>query len=330
LAAGKGLRFSDRWIWDFWIVRAGEDFHIFYLQAPRSIGDPDLRHWNASIGHAMSTDLENWVILPDALAPGPTGAWDDYTTWTGSIVNHEGRWHLLYTGTSRAENGRIQRIGLATSDDLTSWTRHDENPLIEADPRWYETLNLDVWPHQAWRDPWVFRDHAESGFHAYVTARARSGDPRARGVIGHARSTDLVSWEILPPATEPMGFGEMEVPQLTRLNDRFYMLFSSELSTHAPCRRATGTGTGTYYLSADSPRGPFAMTGLRVLDADQIGSNYAGKLVDEDGELWFLAWKRAAADGSFIGEIGSPRRVLVEPNGTLSLKPTTKTPRGRS
>ena len=127
-----------------------------------------------------------------------------------------------------------------------------------------------------------------------------------------------------------MGFGEMEVPQVTRLNDRLYMLFASELSTQAPCRRATGTGTGTYYLTADSPRGPFAMTGLRVLEADQIGSNYAGKLVDWGGELWFLAWERAAADGSFVGGIGSPRRVLIEPTGKLSLEPAAETRRGRS
>jgi beta-fructofuranosidase len=321
LVGGKGLRFSDRWIWDFWIAHAGEDFHIFYLQTPRSIGDPELRHWNVSIGHAVSTDLENWEVLPDALAPGPAGAWDDYTTWTGSIVNHEGRWYLLYTGTSRAENGRIQRIGLATSDDLVVWTRHDESPVIEADPRWYETLDLEVWPHQAWRDPWVFHDPKEDAFHAYITARARTGDPSARAVIGHACSSNLVDWEILPPVTEPMGFGEMEVPQVTRLNGRFCMLFSSERSMQAPLRQATGAGTGTYYLTAPSPEGPFTVSGLGVLDADPLGSSYAGKLIDGEGELRFLSWERTTPDGSFVGAIGSPRRVFIHPNGTLTLGP---------
>ena len=28
------------------------------------------------------------------------------------------------------------------------------------------------------------------------------------------RSRDLVTWEVLPPVTAPMGFGQMEVPQL--------------------------------------------------------------------------------------------------------------------
>jgi beta-fructofuranosidase len=51
------LRLPNRWIWDFWLARDGKDYHAFYLQAPRSLGDPALRHFNASIGHAVSQDL---------------------------------------------------------------------------------------------------------------------------------------------------------------------------------------------------------------------------------------------------------------------------------
>ena len=46
----------DRWIWDFWLARHGDDHHVFYLQAPKSIGNPDARHWNVSVGHAVSRD----------------------------------------------------------------------------------------------------------------------------------------------------------------------------------------------------------------------------------------------------------------------------------
>ena len=47
----------DHWLWDFWFARDGDDVHVFYLQAPRSLGDPELRHHNATIGHAVSRDL---------------------------------------------------------------------------------------------------------------------------------------------------------------------------------------------------------------------------------------------------------------------------------
>ena len=231
------LVLADNWLWDFWLVGDGTDYHVFYLQAPRSLGDPNLRHWNVTIGHAVSTDLEHWHVLPDAFAPATSDSWDDLTTWTGSIVRHDERWHLLYTGTSKRERGLVQRIGLATSDDLTSWTRHPDGPVLEADPRWYEQLDAGVWHDQAWRDPWVFHDAADDHFHAYVTARATSGDARSRGVIGHARSGDLVSWEVLPPLTEPFGFGQLEVPQLIEAGDRHYLLFSSDRHTQSTERR---------------------------------------------------------------------------------------------
>jgi beta-fructofuranosidase len=114
------LRLPDKWIWDFWLVRAGDEQHIFYLQAPRVLGEPALRHRNASIGHAVSRDLRSWRVLPDALHPGPDGAWDDLATWTGSAIAHDGRWYMLYTGINRAERGLVQRIGLAASEDLVS------------------------------------------------------------------------------------------------------------------------------------------------------------------------------------------------------------------
>ncbi len=36
-----------------------------------------------------------------------------------------------------------------------------------------------------------------------MTARSRTGDPAERGVISHARSADLLGWEVLPPLTAP-------------------------------------------------------------------------------------------------------------------------------
>ena len=75
------IRLHDKWVWDFWFAQDGPDTHIFYLQAPRALKEEHLRHWNVSVGHAISQDLSHWEILPDALAPSTEkDAWDDYTT----------------------------------------------------------------------------------------------------------------------------------------------------------------------------------------------------------------------------------------------------------
>jgi hypothetical protein len=81
--------------------------------------------------------------------------------------------HHNFTGISRADAGLIQRIGLAVSDDLMTWRKHPGNPVIEADGRWYELLDLTSWRDQSWRDPWLFRGRRDGAFHALITARRR-------------------------------------------------------------------------------------------------------------------------------------------------------------
>ena len=313
------LFLDDCWIWDFWLATDADEHHVFYLKAPKSIGDPEERHWNVSIGHAVSTDLHDWTVVDDVIAPSSVASWDDKSTWTGSVIKHGGRWVMLYTGTSHADDGRVQRVGMLTSDDLHCWERLPE-PVLTADPEHHEILDLDMWHDQAWRDPWMYDDPTDGHVHVLVTARANHGDRYDRGVIGHARSRDLVTWEMLPSIATPSGFGQLEVPQLVALDDRWYLLFASDLETQSEQRRSTGPGTGTYYLVGDAPYGPFSMLGDGVLEADRIGTTYAGKIHHTaDGAPCFMAWHRYERDGSFTGYLTAPRRIEVAADGTLAV-----------
>ena len=320
------LHIPDKWVWDFWFAQDGPDTHIFYLQADRALGDEALRHWNVSIGHAVSQDLRNWTRLPDALAPvGPDhpDAWDSYTTWTGSVIAHAGLWYLFYTGSRRSENGLIQRIGLATSTDLIHWERHPDNPLIEADPRWYELLDRSAWHDQAWRDPFVFQHPHTGAFHAFITGRVKDGPPDARGVIAHARSQDLLRWEVLPPVTAPGEFGHMEVPQLLHIEGRWYLLFSCPAKEYAQARLARPgvlPQTGTHYLVSDDPLGPFEYLTDTFFVGDEPGTQYSGKLVQDAAGAWqFMAFANFTAAGDFVGDLLDPQPVTVAPDGRLLL-----------
>jgi beta-fructofuranosidase len=319
------LHLPDKWVWDFWLAQDGPDYHIFYLQAPRSLPDPDLRHWHVSVGHAVSHDLRQWRVLPDALGPSADSkdAFDNYTTWTGSVIEAEGIWYLFYTGGRRSEEGLVQRIGLATSTDLVRWEKCSGNPLIVADPRWYELLDRELWHDQAWRDPWVFRHPERGDFHVLITARANHGPPDGRGVIGHARSNDLIHWEVLPSVVEPGDFGHMEVPQLVSIQGCYYLLFSVQASIHASRPRHGSRRkpfTGIYYLTADDPLGPFRPVGGELLIGDVVGSLYAGKLVEgPDGAWVMLSTHMHAPDGDFVGVLNDPVPVVVTEAGSLSL-----------
>jgi beta-fructofuranosidase len=269
----------------------------------------------------LSQDLRHWKILPDALAPSPAERWDDYTTWTGSIIRHDGLWYFFYTGGKRSEDALVQRIGLATSSDLVHWEKHRDNPCIVADPRWYELLDLNLWHDQAWRDPWVFQHPATGDFHALITARCNYGEGDARGVIGHARSDDLLHWEVLAPVTSPGNFGHMEVPQLVHIQNRYYLLFSIPACCHSS-KFAQHTGkqplSGTLYMVADDLFGPFRLPENPYLVGDSNGSLYSGKLIKGPDEDWyFLAFHNFAPDGTFIGELSDPLPVDRDREGNL-------------
>lgn len=316
------LILPDHWVWDFWFADHGAERHVFFLKAPTALGDPELRHRNARIGHAVSTDLRSWTLLPDALAPGPDGAWDDIATWTGSVIRSGDRWHMFYTGISSREAGRVQRIGRAVSTDLVTWIK-DDGPVVEADGRWYELLDLDAWHEQAWRDPWVYWDDETCEYRMLITARAPDGPADGRGVVGAARSDDLVNWEVLPPVSEPGEFGHLEVPQLVTVGGRCYVVFSVYgFANSAAWRQRRPEVTGTHYLMGESPAGPFRMVTDEFLCGDARGELYAGRMTsDVDGRLVLMAFVQYPNGEPFVGALSDPIPVEVAEDGALRVEP---------
>ena len=304
----------DVWTWDMWFADDGTDYHVFYLKASRALGDPNRRHFHVTIGHAISDDLRTWREVPDALIVSDEPAFDDYTTWTGSVVrDDDGGWRMFYTGTSRSETGVVQRIGAASSPDLYSWTKRD-GAVTEADPRWYEKFGSGQWFDEAWRDPWVYRD-ADGGWHMLITARANTGDADNRGVIGHATSADLDTWTVQPPlSASGAGFGQLEVPQLATIDQRQVLIFSCLTNEMSSARRIDGSG-GVWAVTIDDPNGPFPIdSAVRLTDE----SLYAGRLIQHRSGQWFLfAFCHVEADGEVVGALSDPIPVSWGSDGDL-------------
>src|SRR3954463_7692402 len=130
-------RLEDQWVWDSWVADDGELYHLFFLQAPRALGDPGKRHVNAGVGHAPSRDLQTWDYLGVCLRPADAG-FDDLGIWTGSVVRASqggrggpDRWWMFYTAISKAGHHIFdQRVGAAVSADLHSWERVSEQPTL--------------------------------------------------------------------------------------------------------------------------------------------------------------------------------------------------------
>lgn len=305
------LRLADKWVWDFWFAQDGADYHLFYLQASRDLLDPEQRHWNVSIGHSVSQDLFYWKQLPDALKPGIVGKREEITTWTGSIIRHEELWYLFYTCSYKHEEGKIQRISLATSTDLINWQKHPQNPLISANHKYYEKFEQNTWHDEAWRDPWVFKDSKTGEFHAYITGRLKEGNPLSRGVIAHAISKNLIDWDVVEPVSCPNMFGTMECSQLAEVQGRYYLLFSVQPGEYVGHKLA-----GIFYMVSDNPYGPFSEP--KQLCVDPIGQLYSGKLLLGPDNNWYLTtWRKLTLDHEFMGDICEPFPLKIDSLGNL-------------
>ncbi len=309
------LRLPASWTWDFWLAQDQATYHLFFLKASRALHDPDRRHWRATVGHAVSDDLQSWTEVADALVPSDWPAPDDLATWTGSVVrDDEGLWWMFYTGVERESRGQVQRIRSATSTDLMTWHKHP-GTVIESDPRWYEKLADDNWQDEAFRDPWVFRETPDGPWHMLITARARTGPQYHRGVVGHAMSADLRDWELQAPLSRPdAGFGQLEVLQVEEVDGRRVLLFSCLHTEMSPERRSAGQLGGIWSVPIDSLTGPFDLAKAQRLTTEAA---YSGRLVRDPSGRWvMLAFRHVDSSGSFVGEIADPVPITWNADGT--------------
>ena len=295
----------DAWVWDFWVVDDGRQYHLFFLHASRALRDPEARHHRASIGHAVSDDLVHWTRVVDALVRSDPPAFDDLATWTGSVVRHpDGTWFLFYTGATLVDGKNVQSIGYATSTDLMEWERGGQ--VLSADPRWYERIGDGQWHDEAFRDPWVYRDGG--GWRMLITARANHGPADDRGVIGTAVSPDLRTWRLEAPLTAPgEGFGQLEVMETVEIDGEPFLVFNCLAGDLSAAHRATGTTGGVWIVPTEDGPSPW-----RPSRAVQLTGHdrYVGRVVrTRAGATVFLAFTNVGADGRFVGTITDPAPI---------------------
>lgn len=323
------LALDDKWVWDSWYVHDGEQWHGYFLQADKSLIDPRRRHRNVSVGHAVSRDLIDWTHLGTCFAPSSGPAFDDETTWTGCVVrDRSGHWHMFYTGTSKAEDAKVQRIGHAVSDDLHNWRRVGDGLCLDlAGPNadHYEVaFTPGHWYERAMRDPWVIHSPDSDEWLMFFTARASGiAEANAGGAIGFATSSDLYHWNLQPPVFVG-GFGHLEVPQIFEVGGRWYCLFccgGNNWSREQIALSACPPMTGSHYLVGPGPRGPWRVAPGQFLDTGDPLNRYAARILDDNG-LKILGFARGGAD-HFIGEITSPDPVEIDEDGWLHVVKST-------
>lgn len=308
-----GYRPAGMKMWDPWFVEARGLVHMFHLQrlAPGSKRSPlEADH----IGHAVSRDLIHWTEQPLTVGPGEKGGMEDMQPWTGCAVVHEGLFHLFYTMRSSREDGRNQRIGLATSRDLVNWMRHPNNPVITPDPRWYvHEGRPEPGNKVSCRDLKVVRDPSSDGWIGFYAATVPAEEEAEAACIAVVRSKDLIHWEQMPPAFHPKRYGEVEAHDVFSLGGKWWMTcLTSNNHGNRGGFSDPHVVRGTIYAVADRPEGPYREPagGNVLLGGDTTAGNTVCS-VEFEGKRYAVFQEGP--------RLSPPMEVRLTPDGRLRL-----------
>lgn len=295
--------YSD--IGDVEILEYDGKLHMFHLVIPNR----DL------IAHCVSEDGLTWRELPAAIATGAPGSMDDDMIRTISVTPCNGRFYMLYAACSRKDGGRVERICMATSKDLTIWEKLPQFSGIEACGKYYEDAETAK-DYVNWRDP---KPYYEDGtYYCVICARRREGAILRRGCVALMTSQDMLHWTYQAPLFLPGDYFAVECPQIYKIGSQYYLLGA-----------IMEDGSQRYWV-ADNLKGPYRIAGGENLLMPP-GSHYAGRLARFRGRDVYLCWTAAREDGpSPFGlrtEIGAPIRyipalldVVPDEQGRLTLR----------
>ncbi|OGU10462.1 MAG: hypothetical protein A2W29_04530 [Gemmatimonadetes bacterium RBG_16_66_8] len=194
---------------DFAFLNAGDTWHIFYTRQYQTSNYTD-RTNTRRIGHAISTaqHLNTWTVVSDTAIQVREGKiWDNLHVWAPSIVLQGITYYMFYTGVQldTLQNpplieSEIQRIGIATSEDLTHWTQDAEPVFFNKKTSWaFRDSSQHGDAGWQFRDPFVMADPENPGHWLmyFVTVDSMLN----QYVVGVARTpgTDLRTWQDVWP-----------------------------------------------------------------------------------------------------------------------------------
>ena len=200
----------------------------------------------------------------------------DLFVFTGSTLRGLGKHHIFYTGHNphlRAAGKPEQGVMHAVSEDMNTWTKLPADTFY-APPSHFEAND--------WRDPFVFWNDEAGEFWMLLAARLKSGPSRRRGCTALCSSKDLSQWTVREPFWTPGLYFTHECPDLFRIGDWWYLVFS-EFSDLVRTR----------YRMSRSIKGPWLTPKHDFFDGRAF---YAAKTASDGKRRFLFGWDPTRAE----------------------------------
>lgn len=285
---GKGM-----YQWDTWYCKEKDSdrYHAFYLQKCIPGGGRQEKE-GESLGHAVSTNLIDWQELPPVLPPEKRGKRGDLQSWTGSTIEHDGKYYMFYTIRSSESNTKVQEIGLAESDDLMCWRKSEKNPVITPDPRWYNTEEnpaenglVDC------RDLMVVKHPEQAGYFGVFATRVNTPTLQEGAVFAGAYTENFLDWEQTPPvfSSAENKYTIVEMPDLFYFEGKWYLTWLEDNQYgNREILDDFFLTCGTVYAVSDKVEGPYLEPEDNTLMASMGYNGFSCRSVDFHGKKYML------------------------------------------
>lgn len=268
---------ADAWAGDFIPLFSDGKFQLFFLLDWR---DRE-KHGEGTPWYRLSTtDLVHFEEHGQVLPRGTKQEQDLYV-FTGSAIHAQGQYHIFYTGHNPyfVDQGKPEQgVMHAVSPDLQHWTKLPGDTFFAPAGR-YEPND--------WRDAFVFFNDETKEYHMLVAARHTSGIPRRRGLTALCTSKDLHHWEVRGDFYAPNLFFTHECPDLFKMGDWWYLLFSEFTDLVA-----------TRYRMSRSLNGPWITPSQDTFDGHAF---YAAKTASNGKDRFLFGWNPTRSDNSDAG-----------------------------
>ena len=237
----------------------------------------------------------------------PRGGKDeqDLYVFTGSVIEADGLYHIFYTGHNphfREQGKAEQGVMHAISYDLEHWIKVEEDTFYSPN---------DIYEIHDWRDPFVFWNEDANEYWMLLAARLKEGPSRRRGCIALCTSKDLKGWEVRDPFWAPGLYYTHECPDLFRIGDWWYLVYSTFSERHV-----------THYRMSKTLEGPWLAP---TNDSFDGRAYYAAKTFSDGEKRYIFGWNptkegnRDEGKWQWGGNL-VVHEIIQESDGSLSVK----------